>query len=259
MHDMKQNRFRRIFEVVYLLVQKELKVRYKSSVMGYLWALANPFAFALVYYIAFKVIMRVQMPNYSLFLLAGMFPWIWLTNSINQASGSLRGNASLIKKVNLPSAVLPLSNVAHEMVHFCFAVPVLLAFIWFAGGKFYWSWCWQLPLMVLIQFAFVYPVALTLAIFNVFVHDVEYLVGIALSMLFFLTPIVYPVDMVPEAYRVYFDYSPLYALISNWRSVFLEGQFHGVLFLYCVAIALLLTGVAYICYKKLAYKIAELL
>src|ERR1017187_10114811 len=105
--------FRRIAEVVYLLVLKELKVRYKSSFFGYLWALANPFAFALVYYIAFKVIMRVQMPNYSIFLLTAMFPWIWLTNSIVQASGSLRNNASLIKKVNLSCAVLPLSNVAH--------------------------------------------------------------------------------------------------------------------------------------------------
>lgn len=252
---------RNLSDLVCLLVFKEMKVRYKNSVMGYLWTLLNPFAFALVYFIAFKVIMRVQMPNYSLFLLAGMFPWIWLTNAIMKATGSLRGNSSLIKKVSLPCAILPFSNVVHEMVHFCFALPILFAFIWFAGGaeKFYMSWFWQLPLMMAVQLIVLYPVAYIASILNVFMSDVEYLIGIALSLLFFLTPIVYPLNMVPEKYHIYFVYSPLSALINNWRDILLSGQFHALPFLYCLGVALLLAGLAYVCHKKLAYKVAELL
>jgi lipopolysaccharide transport system permease protein len=250
---------RHFFELLYLLVQKELRVRYKSSVLGYLWALANPFAFAVVYYFAFKVIMRVQMPNYSTFLLTGMFPWIWLTNGLVQATASYRNNASLVKKVNLERAVLPLSNVVHEMVHFCFALPVLGFFIYLTGGEMHASWLWQLPLMMLLQLALVYPVALILALSNVYVHDVEYLVGIGLSLLFFLTPVVYPVSMAPEAYRHYFDWSPPAALISGWRGVLLDGAVIPGELAYCAAVALCMSALAYVVYRKAAPKLGELL
>lgn len=246
-------------ELLFLLVQKELKVRYKSSFLGYLWAMANPFAFAVVYYFAFKVIMRVQMPNYSLFLLAGMFPWVWFTNALSQATASYRNNASLVKKVNLQRSVLPLSNVMHEMVHFCLAIPVLLLFILIAGGVFYPSWAWQLPVMIILQILLIYPLALILALANVFVHDVEYLVGIGLSLLFFLTPIVYPLSMVPEKYQLFFEFSPVAMLIQNWRDVFLTGNLNWATFGYCVVIAGLLSLVAWVVYEKTSAKLGELL
>lgn len=247
------------FELLFLLVKKELKVRYKSSFLGYLWALANPIAFALVYYIAFKVIMRVQMPNYSIFLLTGMFPWVWFSNSLIQATGSYRNNASLVKRVNVNRAVLPLSNVTHEMVHFGFAVPVLFAFILLVNGGLHISWLWQLPLMLLLQFMLSYPLALLLAIANVYVHDIEYLVGIGMSLLFFLTPIVYPLDMVPEGYRNLFAWNPLAALIENWRNLFFEGELDMERYLACLMASLVFSTLSFIVYRKMSPKLGELL
>jgi len=252
-------RIRHSFELLYLLVQKELRVRYKNSVLGYLWALANPFAFAVVYYFAFKVIMRVEMPNYSTFLLTGMFPWIWLTNGLVQATGSYRNNASLVKKVNLERYVLPLSNIVHEMVHFCFTLPVLGFFIYFTGGELHFSWLWQLPLVMLLQLVMVYPVALMLALANVYVHDVEYLLGIGLSLLFFLTPIVYPVTQAPSIYRYYFEWSPLAELISVWRGVLLEGQITPSPLAYCACVAATASLAAYLVYRSASPKLGELL
>lgn len=246
-------------ELLYLLVSKELKVRYKNSVLGYLWAVANPLAFAVVYYVAFKMIMRVPMPNYSIFLLAGLFPWVWLTNSIAHATGSYRNNTSLIKRVTLPRAILPLSNVAHEMVHFCFALPVLALFVIAAGNQLFLSWLWLLPLMVLLQFALVYPVALMFALLNVYVRDVEYLVGIGLSLMFFLTPIVYPLSMVPEKYQWYFSLSPLAALIDCWRGVLLEGEVQLSAALYCLFVAAGLGVSAALIYGRTQAKLGELL
>jgi lipopolysaccharide transport system permease protein len=254
-----KRQIRQFFELLYLLVQKELKVRYKSSFLGYLWALANPFAFALVYYVAFKIIMRVQMPNYSLFLLTGMFPWVWFTNALVHATGSYRNNASLVKRVNLQRAVLPLSNVAHEMVHFCFAIPVILIFILVAGGVFYVAWIWQLPVMLLLQLIMVYPLALLCALANVYVHDVEYLIGIGLSMLFFLTPIVYPLSMVPEKYRIFFDLSPVAGLIQGWRGVLLNGTLDMHAFLHVLITALILSVLAYATYSRASSRLGELL
>ena len=252
-------RYAQWVELLYLLVKKELNVRYKNSVLGYVWALANPFAYALAYYFAFKIVMRVEMPNYSIFLLTGMFPWVWMTNGLVQSTGCYRNNISLIKKVNMFRAVLPLSNVVHEMVHFLFAMPVLGVFIYFTGGDLYISWLWQLPLMMLLQVAVVYPVALMLALFNVYVNDVEYLVGIGLSLLFFLTPIVYPAATAPEKYRVYFNWSPPAELISGWRSVFLNGEIALSTVLFCFAVAAAASLAAYFVYRKASPKLGELL
>jgi lipopolysaccharide transport system permease protein len=251
---------RHFLELLYLLVLKELKTRYKSSLLGYFWALLNPFAFAFVYWIAFKFIMRVQMDNYSIFLIAGMFPWLWLSTGITQATRSFRNNSSLVKKVNLKRMVLPLSNVVQELVHFVFALPVIIAFLWYAGGNFFHEeWIWQIPLMILLQLWFAYPLALLFSIANVFVHDVEYLVGIGFSLLFFLTPIVYPPSMIPDGYRVYFEISPLHALIESWRSVLLSGHVNLDYILYATVWTVALNLSAVLAYQKLAPRIGEIL
>ena len=247
-------------ELLYLLVLKELKVRYKSSVLGYLWALANPFAFAFVYWMAFKYIMRVKMDNYSLYLITGIFPWLWLSTGITQATRSFQNNASLVKKVQVPRAILPLSNIAQELVHFLFALPVIVAFLVFAGSfGLHGSWVWQLPMMMAVQIAFVYPLALIFALCNVFVHDIEYLVGIGFSMLFFLTPMVYPISMVPAPLRPYFEINPLHALVDNWREVFFSGTVDAVSLAYTLAWAALFSVVAWFTYRRLAPRIAEIL
>jgi lipopolysaccharide transport system permease protein len=247
-------------ELLYLLVRKDLKVRYKSSVLGYVWALANPFAFALVYWVAFKYIMRVQMENYSLYLITGIFPWLWLSSGVTHATRSYQNNASLVKKVRIPRAVLPLSNVVQEMVHFLFALPVIVAFVLFAGGfEPRAAWLWQLPAMLALQLAFVYPVAMLFAISNVYVHDIEHLAGLAFAMLFFLTPMVYPVTMVPAELRSWFEWNPLYALMDSWRGVFLLGALDGAKVAYAAACAGLFGALAWICHRRFGPRIPELL
>ncbi len=256
MHDV----WRQRIELVYLLVLKELKVRYKSSLLGYLWAVANPFAFAFVYWLAFKFIMRVQMENYSIFLITGMFPWIWLSAGVTQATKSYQANVSLVKKVNLNRAVIPLSSIVQEMVHFLFALPAVAIFLVALGNSHvHASWLWQVPVMMAIQLAFAFPIGLTLALVNVFVRDVEYLIGIAFSLLFFATPIVYDISMVPPAFQVYFRHSPLHHLIAAWRSILLEGtmNFHSaaVILGYTTVFSL----IAVYTYRRLAPKIGEVL
>jgi lipopolysaccharide transport system permease protein len=253
-------RLRHALELLYLLVLKDLKVRYKSSLLGYVWALANPFLFALVYWIAFKFVMRVQMENYSLFLITGLFPWLWLSVGITQATRVYQNNSSLVKKVNLNRGILPLSAVAGEMVHFLFALPVIILFLALAGGKYlHVAWLWQIPLLMALQVLFSFPVALILAITNVFVRDVEYLVGVGFSVLFFATPMVYPLSMVPEGYRHYFAANPLHALVDGWRSVLLEGIIHVPNFLFCLLCGAGFSLIAVLLYRKSIHRIAELL
>lgn len=246
-------------ELLYVLVRKELKARYKNRFLGYVWALANPFAFAFVYWIAFKFIMRLEIENYSLFLITGMFPWVWMSVGVTGATRSFVINASLIKKVRLPRAILPLANVAQEMVHFGFALPVIMAFLWFAGEiRPMASWLWQIPMLVALQVAFVYPLALSFALANAYVRDIEYLVGIGFSLAFFATPMVYPVTIVPEAYRFWFELNPLHALMQCWRSVLLQGTLAPGEVAYALAFAAVTGVIARALYRKLAPRVGEL-
>jgi lipopolysaccharide transport system permease protein len=246
-------------ELLYVLVRKELKARYKNRFLGYVWALANPFAFAFVYWIAFKFIMRMEIENYSLFLITGMFPWVWLSVGVTGATRSFIVNASLIKKVNLPRAILPLGNVAQEMVHFGFALPAIIAFLWFAGEiRPIASWLWQVPVLLALQVAFVYPLALSFALANAYVRDIEYLVGIGFSLMFFATPMVYPITMVPEEYRHYFELNPLHAMMQSWRTLFLQGTLDVRHMAYAAAFAAVTGVIAWLLYRKLARRIGEL-
>jgi lipopolysaccharide transport system permease protein len=248
------------FELLWLLVLKDLKIRYKSSVLGYVWALANPFAFAFVYWLAFKFIMRVQVENYALYLITGIFPWVWLSAGITQATRSFQNNPSLVKKVRLRRAVLPLSSIVQEMIHFLFALPVIVLFLTASGGfGLKLGWLWQIPAMIGIQLFLMYPVALIFAVANVFVHDVEYLVGLGFSLLFFLTPMVYPTGMIPARYRDYFELNPLHQLIAAWRRLFFEGAPFAPQLGLTIAFAAAVWVIAWALYRRFGPRIGELL
>ncbi len=247
-------------DLVSVLVRKELKVRYKSSVLGYFWALANPFAFAFVYWVAFKFVMRVQMENYSVYLLTGLFPWLWLSVGVNRATQSFIDNSMLVKKVAIPRAIIPLTNIVQEMVHFIFALPVFIIFLALTDGmSLYYTWIWQIPLMIVIQFLFVYPMSLVFALTNVYVRDVYYIVGIGFSLLFFVTPMVYPIDMVPIAYRSYFELNPIHGLMSCWRGILMNGTLSLEHFSFTITFCVVSGVCAWLVYQKLKYRIGELL
>lgn len=257
---MQAGRYLQLAELLYLLVLKELKVRYKRSVLGYLWAVANPFAFALVYWVAFKFIMRVQMENYTVFILTGMFPWGWLSQSVIQGTGSFTNNLSLVRHVNLPKLILPSSNVLQEMAHFVFAIPVVFFFIVISGAQVHIvSLLWQLPLMLVLQALFVFPLTVIGAVLNVYVRDIQYLVSIMFSVFFFVTPMVYPLSMVPAGYRGYFKLNPAYWLIDSWRIVFAGNVLpldHLICLLGSIVVFSLIAGWVY---WRLAARIAELI
>ncbi|VED48546.1 O-antigen export system permease protein RfbD [Raoultella terrigena] len=107
-----------LFDLLVVITNKDLKVRYKSSVFGYLWSIANPLLFAMIYYFIFKLVMRVQIPNYTLFLITGLFPWQWFASSATNSLFSFIANAQIIKKTVFPRSVIPLSNVMMEGLHF---------------------------------------------------------------------------------------------------------------------------------------------
>jgi lipopolysaccharide transport system permease protein len=200
------------------------------------------------------------MENYLVFVLTAMFPWGWLSQSTTQGTGSFTNNLSLVRRVNLPKLILPASNVIQEMVHFVFAIPVVLFFIVASGEQLHpLSMLWQVPLMLVLQALLVMPLAVIGAVLNVYVRDTQYLVGILFSVLFFLTPIVYPLSMVDEDYQRYFKLNPFYWLIDSWRIVF-AGDILPFDHVACILGTIVaLSIIAGWTYWRLASRIAELI
>ncbi|HSC30043.1 MAG TPA: ABC transporter permease [Vicinamibacterales bacterium] len=249
-----------LFEFLYLLARTELKARYKGRLLGYVWSVGTTFAIAFVFWIAFKIIMRVDITNYSVYLIAGLFPWVWLNASVIAAARSFVANAPLVREIGVAHAILPMSNVMAEMMHFVLALPLVIAWVILPGDHPpAVAWLWQVPLMMALQVAFAYPLALICALVNAFVRDVDYLLGIGFLLLFFVTPMVYPISMVPDSLVRYFELNPFHALMASWRSVLLEDALAPGSMAYAAAFALAAGAIAFLLYRRLGPRVGEVL
>jgi len=246
-------------DLIVVLTQKEIKVRYKNSFLGYLWSIANPLAFAFVFFIAFKVVMRIRMENYTLFLIAGLFPWQWFSNSVNISPMIFLGNTSLIKKVNFPRSFIPLATVLNDMVHFIFSIPVIVLFLLIYRKSPSLPWLYGIPFLLVIQLLMTYGISLIVSSMNLFFRDMERLTLILTTFVFYFTPIIYPVEMIPERYRYLINLNPIAPLMVNWRDLFLEGLINPLFLLISLLYALLSLGIGYAVYRRLSWRFAEVL
>ena len=249
----------RYIDLIIVLTQKEMKVRYKSSFFGYLWSIAHPLAFAFVFFVAFKVVMRIRMENYSLFLIAGLFPWQWFSNSVNMSPTLFLGNASIIKKVNFPRNTLLVATVLQDAIHFILSIPVIVFFLLIYHELPSLSWLYGIPFLLGIQFLLTYGISLLVSSINLFFRDLERLIIIFTTLLFYFTPIIYPETMIPEKYKNLLILNPIAPLMISWRNLFLSGTLNPASLMVCLAYSMLAFMIGYLVYRKLSRKFAEVL
>jgi len=247
------------FDLIVVLTHKELKVRYKSSFLGYLWSVAQPLCLAFVFFLAFKIVMRVQIEDYTLFLIAGLFPWQWFSNSLGSSPLAFLNNVSIIKKVNFPRTVIPLTVILQDMFHFLLSIPVIVLFLFIYRKSPSLSWCYILPLLMVIQFLMIFGFSLLLSSVNLFFRDLERMAAILLTLLFYFTPILYPETMVPEEFQPLLKFNPVAPIMMSWRNLFLSGTANpgDILISFLYALAALVIG--YLAYRRLSWRFAEIL
>jgi ABC-2 type transport system permease protein len=191
------------------LTLRELRGKYKRSVLGWSWSLLNPLATMLIFSVVFRLFLKVPVPRgdpsgmkfFAFFLLCGLLPWTFLANGMGGGMGALVANANLIKKVYFRREVLVAANVASWLVSFLIELAVLsVALIIF--GNFVLPWLVPVAVIVVIQTTFVLGLALMLSVLNVYFRDTQHLLGILLQLWFYATPIVYPITLVPEHHEV---------------------------------------------------------
>lgn len=213
-------------ELVRNLVAKDLKVKYRGSVLGFLWSLLNPLVMIVVYSLAFQYILRIQIENYPLFLITGIIPWNYFSGAAIASTEAVIGNANLLKKVRFPLEILPISTILFNFVQLLFALVVFFpAIFWFKSDV---NVILLLYLPVLgLQFLFTLGVAFFLSSITPRYRDVRHLTEVALMVLFWLTPIIYSISMVPARLQPIIKVNPLTAFITAYQDIIYWGRLPG--------------------------------
>jgi lipopolysaccharide transport system permease protein len=226
---------RRIFRyrsLLATLTTRELKARYRGSALGYLWSLVNPLLLVVVYTIVFSTVFDPRDPAvspYSLFLVTGLFPWIWFQSSWLEGTSALTANSGLIRKAAFPGELLPMVPVLANLIHFAFALPVIAAAFAVARVYGYEPGGWTvlvLPLVTLIQLPMIAGLALGSAALNAHFKDVRDLLTNLLTLLFFMTPILYTLERLQELPLIYsvVRMNPLTPFVQAYQQAIFFGR-----------------------------------
>jgi lipopolysaccharide transport system permease protein len=248
--------------LVQSLVARELKARYRGSVLGVLWSFINPLLLLLIYTFVFTQVMpgarSAGIEHFSLFMFCGILPWTWFASSMLESANSLIAGGNLIRKVLFPAEVLPIVTVFAGLVHFCLGLPILAAFFLYYRVPVSPSDLIWLPLIVFDQLMLTLGLALLVSVLTVHFRDLRDLLANLLTLGFFVTPIVYPLSQAPEWAQPFLKLNPFTHLMVSYQEVLLPGPFTGSLRLVVFAgVATLIFALGYFIFDRLRDTLAE--
>ena len=216
--------------LVQSLVVRDLKARYRGSVLGFFWSFINPLLLLLIYTFVFTVVLPgthpTQIEPYALFMFCGILPWTWFSTSLLEASGVLISGGNLIKKVLFPAEVLPIVTVLANMVHFFLGLPILAAFLIYYRVPLNLEELAWFPVVVATQLVLTLGLALIVSALTVHFRDLKDILANLLTFWFFATPIIYPMSMAPGVGRVLLNLNPFTHLAVSYQEIlFYDGPY----------------------------------
>ena len=211
------------------LVARELKARYRGSVLGFFWSFINPLLFLLVYWFVFKYVLpqRVEgLEPYALFMFCGILPWTWFASSLTESAGVLISGGDLIKKVLFPAEILPIVTVLANMVHFFLGLPILFGFLLYNHAPLTFPEILWFPVIVAVQLVLTLGFALVLSALTVHFRDIRDILSNLLTLWFFATPIIYPWFKAPDLAKRFLNFNPMTHIAVSYQEVlFFAGPF----------------------------------
>lgn len=245
--------------LLYQLTQKEIKARYKQSIIGYAWVLLNPMALLLVYSFVFSVVFRFPTGNipYPIFLFAALLPWTFFQSSVLTATNSLVSHADLLKKVWFPRETIPYSVVLAKVVDFAFSAFVFILLLLFYKVPLSGNFLLFIPLFF-VQILLTTGVSLLLSAANLFYRDIQYLANLLMILWFYVTPVVYPLSLVPQQYVWLYKLNPMVGLVEGYRSALFGYPFETTIILWSIGVSLGVFVLGFIFFKKLEKIFADI-
>lgn len=231
-------------EVLWQLVRQFLTLRYRRTLLGYVWTLVNPLLMMSVTAVVFATLFKVDLASYAVFLFAGMVPWNFFSMSVTQSCTSFIQNEGLIKKIYLPKAIFPLSQVVGMVIDSMLSMAALALLILPFGGHFSLALLF-LPVAYVLLFAFAFGMALLMSVATVFFRDLQYVIGVLMQAWFFLTPVMYRHDALTGKVAWAVSLNPMVSFIELFRAPLLQGQLpsaHALSVSVAVAFASLVLG-----------------
>lgn len=239
------------------LVTRDLKLRYKRSVLGMAWAVITPLAQIVIFTFLFSRVMPLNIPNYTQFVFCGVLAWSWFQSSMFLAAVSIVDNRDLVRRPGFPVAVLPVVTVATNLVQYLLALPVLIIFLLRDGGGLHPT-ILALPLVLLVQFILTLGLSYIVAAAYVAFRDIQHILNVGLTLMFYLTPVFYTLDTVPEQYRGVYMLNPMAVLLQSYRDVIVVGVLPSLLPLALVAAAsAVLLAVGYSFFRRASDRFVE--
>jgi lipopolysaccharide transport system permease protein len=227
-------------ELVWALALKELRIRYKRSSLGFLWALLNPLLMMLILTAVFSTVMRIPVRNYAVFLISALLPWTFFSQALTYSAESIVGNGELLKKVAVPKAVFPVAAVISNSINFALSLIPLVLILALLHFPFHLTWV-LMPIPFIALVLFTMGCGFLFAAANVYYRDVSHIVQLLLSAWFYLSPVIYSLDFVPARFQPFFKLNPMLYLLEGFRGLIYYG---AVPSWHVVAASLLLGGIA---------------
>jgi lipopolysaccharide transport system permease protein len=239
------------------LVGRDIKLRYKRSWVGMAWSLLNPLLQFVVFSFVFQSILPLDIPNYPVFLFSGILVWNWFSSSLVEATASIVGNRELIRRPGFPAAILPVVAVTSNLVHFLLALPILLIIV-LLNGTSLTAALLALPLVIAVQFGFTVGLGYLLSTVYVTFRDTQYLLGVALLLGFYLTPVFYDSSGLALGQQAIYRLNPMANLLEAYRAILLKGTFpDGRSLTVIAALCLGLVIIGYKAFRHTSYQFVE--
>ncbi len=255
-------------ELIANLTLRDLKARYKNSLLGVGWSLLNPLLMMLVFTLVYTVMLgQSNRADYPAFILSGLLPWNFFSASVMGATASIVGNGHLIKKVYFPREVLPVSIVFSNLVNFLAAIPVYIVLLYALGDRLT-PWALLLPVVIAVQMIFTFGIAFVLSSANVFYRDVQQVMEVIILAWFFLTPVIWDVSLLPQTrligglevpvQRLTYILNPMASIIATYRDILFYGRAIGPdFFLRTAVTAVIVLLLGFAMFHRLSGRFAE--
>lgn len=249
-------------EMLYFLALKDVKVRYKMSSLGFLWAIVLPFGQMVILSFVFSMVMRMDIEDYPVFLMVGLLPWTYFSMVVHGTIGSILDNSNLVKKVYFPRVLLPMASGISILFDYSVSLVVVFPMLWFFGRSVSLAILW-LPLILILQAIMAIGLSLILSGFNVLYRDVRYIKDLLLMIGFYASPVFYSIALVKSNLSATMSFlyhlNPMVGLIDLYRQIFYyHGAPNGLLLLYTCGISILIFVGGLFVYGRLERQFADL-